>query len=98
MYQLAQTKAILQTADTVKYHGVALTNTSDWLIHIDAITSKAYHLLYFFESNFKDAPKTLKGALYFTNKKPVLQYACTASDPSTEIMQEKLERVRKRAA
>lgn len=88
----------IQTVDTVKYLGVTLTDALDWTIHINAITSKAYRLLYFFQRNFKDAPQRLKETLYFTNIKPVLEYACTAWDPSTGILQDKLERVQKRAA
>lgn len=49
----------IQTVDTVKYLGVTLTETLNWNAHIDAITSKAYRLLYF-QRNFKDAPQITK--------------------------------------
>lgn len=88
----------IQTVDTVKYLGVTLTETLDWTTHIDTIISKAYRLLYFFQRNFKDAPQALKETLYFTNIRPVLEYACTTWDPSTAILQEKLERVQRRAS
>lgn len=88
---------LVQCVNEVKYLGVTLTATLDWTSHIDKTCAKACRLLHFFQRNFKCAPKALKETLYLTNIRPIVQYACAAWDPFTIVLEDKLERVQKRA-
>lgn len=89
---------LVQCVDEVKYLGVTLTAVLDWTSHIDITSAKACRLLHLFQRNFKYAPKPLKETLYLTNIRPMLEYACAAWDPFTKVLEDKLERVQKRAA
>lgn len=89
---------VLQNVQQIKYLGVTLNSKLDWIDHIHATAAKASRLLYFFQRNFKHSPQSLKETLYFTNIRPILEYACAVWDPHTEVLKQQLERVQKRAA
>lgn len=90
--------ATLPVETEYKYLGVIFSANLSWNAHINYLTLKASRVLNFLRRNFRQAPTKLKETLYISNVRPILEYACSAWDPSTKSNIEALERVQARAA
>ena len=88
----------LSRADTAKYLGVHLTKNLSWNHHVDALCKKANSTSAFLRRNINACPRKTKILCYTTLLRPILEYACTVWDPSTQENITKLEKVQRRFA
>ena len=78
-------------------HNSTLQNMG-WDSHINAICSKASKTLGFLRRNLKVSSRNIKERAYKAFVRPVLEYASSVWDPSTQKHIDKLESVQRRAA
>lgn len=88
----------LDRVNNFKYLGIYFSSDLTRNKHIDYVTNKASGVLNFIKRNFKTAPVSLKEALYTTNVRPILEYACAIWDPHFHNLIYKVERIQNRAA
>ena len=88
----------LEFLTSIKYLGVNITNDLHWGKLIEEICNKSYRTLGLLKRNLSSCPMEVKLQAYKGLIRPVLEYASTAWDPHQSYLQEKLEKVKKRAA
>ena len=64
-----------------KYLGVTLNNKLTWSSHISNITNKANSVYDFLRCNFSNCTTKIKGELYKSMVRPILEYACNVWCP-----------------
>ena len=75
-----------------------IKNDLHWGKRTEEICNKSYRTLGLLERNLSSCPMEVKLQAYKGLIRPVLKYASTAWDPHQSYLQEKLEKVQKRAA
>ncbi|XP_070183866.1 uncharacterized protein [Littorina saxatilis] len=88
----------LENVTSAKYLGVTVQADLKWDIHIDTIVKKANQTLGFLRRNLKIGAVHTKELAYKSLVRPLLEYACTAWDPSSQKNIAKIEAVQRRAA
>ena len=88
----------LRKADTARYLGVDLSKNLSWNQHVDTLTKKANSTSAFLRRNIRACPRKTKVLCYTTLLRPIMEYACTVWDPSTQVNITKLEKVQRRFA
>ena len=88
----------LRTVTSAKYLGVTLQQDLSWEPHIRNICAKANQTLGFLRRNLRIGATKVKEASYKAYVRPILEYACTVWDPSTDTQMKILEAVQRRAA
>ncbi|KAK7095258.1 hypothetical protein V1264_006690 [Littorina saxatilis] len=73
----------LENVTSAKYLGVTVQADLKWDIHIDTIVKKANQTLGFLRRNLKIGAVHTKELAYKSLVRPLLEYACTAWDPSS---------------
>ena len=89
---------ILEQVDNAKYLGVTISNNLSWNKHIDNITAKGNRTLGFVRWNLKNCSRSVKTAGYTALVCPVIEYASTVWDPTTQTSIYSLELIRRRPA
>ena len=80
------------------YLGVCLSETLEWEVHINKITSKANSTLGFLRRNLKACPPKLRETAYFSLVSSSLEYSSAAWDPFRQKDIDKLEKIQRSAA
>lgn len=88
----------LTRATDYKYLGVHFSSNLTWTKHVEYVTAKSCKMLNFVKGNFRLAPPKIRELLYFSNVRPMLEYACVAWDPQSKSLCNMLELVQNRAA
>ena len=88
----------LENVESIKYHGVTITNDLRWNTHVSNVCTKANRTLGFLRRNLYSCPQEVKEAAYKGLVRPVLDYGSSVWDPPSVVLQEELESVQKRAA
>ena len=81
-----------------KYLGVTLNNKLTWSNHISNITNKANSVYGFLRRNFSNCTTKIKGELYKSMVRPILEYACNVWCPHYNKDIQLIEAVQRRAA
>ena len=91
---------VLEQVDNAKYFnlGVTISNNLSWNKHIDNITAKGNRTLGFVRRNLKNCSRSVKTAGYTALVRPVIEYASTVRDPTTQTNINSLELIQRRAA
>ena len=87
----------LAVEESSKYLGVTLTNDLSWK-HVENVAAKGNRTLGFIKRNLRECTKPVKAASYTTFTRPVLEYASTVWDPTTQSNIQTLEQIQRRAA
>ncbi|XP_072023123.1 uncharacterized protein [Amphiura filiformis] len=90
--------SILQTTNSHPYLGVTITDKLTWNKHIDNITASANRTLGFIRRNLYSCPQHVKESAYKTLVRPLVEYSSSTWDPYTQVLNNKLEMVQRRAA
>jgi len=88
----------LETVDHAKYLGVTLHQQMNWDTHITNIIGKASQTLGFLKRSLKISSPKLKAKAYLAFVRPILEYASSIWDPSTQVNIDRIEMVQRRAA
>ena len=80
-----------------KYLGVTLNNKLTWSNHISNITNKANSVYGFLRRNFSNCTTKIKGELYKSMVRPILEYACNVWCPHYNKDIQLIEAVQRRA-
>ena len=88
----------LAVEEASKYLGVTLTSNLSWNKHVENVAAKGNRTLGFVKRNLRECTKPVKAASYTTLVRPVLEYASTIWDPTTDHNIKVLDQVQKRAA
>ena len=88
----------LALEEASKYLGVTLTSNLSWNKHVENVAAKGNRTLGFVKRNLRECTKPVKAASYTTLVRPVLEYASTIWDPTTDHNIKILDQVQKRAA
>ena len=88
----------LAVEESSKYLGVTLTNDLSWNKHVENVAAKGNRTLGFIKRNLRECTKPVKAASYTTLTRPVLEYASTVWDPTTQSNIQTLEQIQRRAA
>ena len=89
---------ILEQVDNAKYLGVTISNNLSWNKHNDNITAKENRTLEFVRRNLKNCSRSVKTVGYTALVRPVIEYASTVGDPTTQTSINSLELIQRRAA
>ena len=81
-----------------KYLGVTIDRKLTWNDHIDNLTKKANNTRAFLQRNISSCPRAIKSRCYQTFVRPIVEYASTVWDPSTEKYTKAVENVQRQAA
>ena len=81
-----------------KYIGVTIDRKLTWNDHIDNVTNKANNTRAFLQRVISSCPQAIKSPCYQTYVRPIVEYASTVSDPSTEKYTKAVETVQRQAA
>ena len=76
-----------------KYLGVTIDRTLSWNEHINNVTKKANNTRAFLQRNINRCPDAIKTLCYQTFVRPIVEYASTVWDPSTEKNVKSVENV-----
>ena len=88
----------LAVEESSKYLGVTLTNDLSWNKHVENdVAAKGNRTLGFIKRNLRECTKSVKAASYTTLTSPVLEYASTVWDPTTQSNIQTIEQIQKRA-
>ena len=90
--------ATLEIVDSSKYLGVTLTNNLSWDTHVDNVAAKGNTSLGFIRRNLKDCTRTVKETSYTAIVRPIIEYAATVWDPTSQSKIKALENIQIRAA
>jgi hypothetical protein len=93
---LIHDKPVTQTKNA-KYLGVMINEKLSWNPHIDEVVKKSNKTLGFIKRNFYKSNKNIKLKCYLTLVRPILEYASSVWDPSTQVNIKRLEQTQKRA-
>ena len=74
----------LKEVKGVKYLGVTIDRTLSWNEHINNVTKKANNTRAFLQRNINRCPEAVKTLCYQAFVRPIVEYASTVWDPSTE--------------
>ena len=74
----------LAVEEASKYLGVTLTSNLSWNKHVENVAAKGNRTLGFVKCNLRECTKPVKAASYTTLVRPVLEYASTIWDPTTD--------------
>ena len=88
----------LTVEESSKYLGVTLTNDLSWNKHVENVAAKGNRTLGFINRKLRECTKPVKATSYTTITRPVLEYASTVWDPTTQSSIQTLEEIQKRAA
>lgn len=88
----------LKEVNGAKYLGVTIDRTLTWSEHISNVTKKANNTRAFLQRNISRCPQAIKALCYQTFVRPIVEYASTAWDPSTEKNIKAVENVQRQAA
>jgi hypothetical protein len=89
---------VLEQVDNAKYLGVTISNNLSWNKHNDNITAKENRTLEFVRRNLKNCSRSVKTVGYTALVRPVIEYASTVGDPTTQTSINSLELIQRRAA
>ena len=95
-YSLEET--VLENVKKIKYLGVTITNDLKWNTHVSNSCTKANRTLGFLRRNLVACPLDVKESAYRGLVRPILEYGSSVWDPQSILLQDELEKVRKRAA
>jgi len=84
----------IKQVSSAKYLGITINESLKWSEHISVISKKASSILGFLHRILKSCPMHIKESCYKSLVIPILEYACTISDPYTQkdITIEKIQR------
>ena len=68
------------------------------ITHVENVAAKGNRTLGFIKRNIRECTKPVKAASYTTLTRPVLEYASTVWDPTTQSNLQTMEQIQKRAA
>ena len=88
----------LTVEEASKYLGVTLTNTLFWNKHVENVAAKGNRTLGFIKRNPGECTISVEAASHTTPVRPVLEYASTVWDPSTQSSIQSQEQIQRRAA
>ena len=88
----------LEILDKIKYLGVTISNDLNWAKHVNNVSVRANRTLGLLKRNLKQCSQEVKLLAYKCLVRPALEYASTVWDPHQIYLQNKLERVQRRAA
>ena len=88
----------LKEVKGAKYLGVTIDRTLSWNEHINNVTKKANNTRAFLQRNINICPEAIKTLCYQVFVRPIVEYASTVSDPSTEKNIKSVENVQRQAA
>ena len=88
----------LDSPDSAKYLGVHLAKDLSWNQHANAVAKKASSASAFLQRNIGPCPRNTKVLCYKALIRPIVEYACTVWDPSTQKNINKLEMIQRRYA
>ena len=88
----------LKTVSSAKYLGVTIQSNARFNTHLNNIICSANRTLGFLRRNLKQAPIKTKTMAYKSLVRPLLEYASSVWDPSTQKDIARLEMVQRRAA
>ena len=74
----------LKEVKGAKYLGVTIDRTLSWNEHINNVTKKANNTRAFLQRNINRCPEAIKTICYQAFVRPIVEYASTVWDPSTE--------------
>jgi hypothetical protein len=89
---------VLEQVDNAKYLRVTISNNLSWNKHNDNITAKENRTLEFVRRNLKNCSRSVKTVGYTALVRPVIEYASTVGDPTTQTSINSLELIQRRAA
>ena len=89
---------MLENVTAAKYLGVTIQQNMSWDSHINAICTKANQTLGFLKRNLKVSSRIIKERAYKAFVRPVLEYASSVWDPTSQKHIDMLESVQRRAA
>ena len=89
---------VLENVDSIKYLGVTITHDLRWNTHISNMCTKANRTLGYLRRNLYHCPQDVKEAAYRGLVRPSLEYDSCVWDPQGVVLQQKIEKVQKRAA
>ena len=88
----------LRHVSCVKYLGLTVSADLRWNRHVDKVVAKSSNTLNFLRRNLRIRNTRVKAQAYKSLVRPLLEYSCTAWDPYTKQLINKLEMVQHRAA
>ena len=88
----------LKEVKGAKYLGVTIDRTLSWNEHINNVTKKANNTRAFLQRNINRCPEAIKTLCYQAFVRPIVEYASTVWDPSTEKNSKSVENVQRQAA
>ena len=88
----------LKEVKGAKYLGVTIDRTMSWNEHINNVSKKANNTRTFLQRNINRCPEAIKTLCYQTFVRPIVEYASTAWDPSTEKIIKSMENVQRQPA
>ena len=88
----------LESVDTAKYLGIAISSNMTWNAHINNIASKAQKLLGFLRRNLQIKNEHTKSIAYISLVRSNLEYCSTIWSPHTKKQKSEIEKVQHRAA
>ena len=89
---------VLDNVENIKYLGVTIINDLKWNTHVSNMCTKANRTLGFLRRNLSACPRRLKSRHIKDWCAQSWGMYCSVWDPSSILLQEELENVRKRAA
>ena len=87
----------LKKVKGAKYLGVTIDRVLSWNDHVNNVTKKANTTRAFLQCNINRCPEAIKTLRYQTFVRPILEYASTVWDPSTEKNIRSVENVQRQA-
>ena len=90
-------KPVTQTKNS-KYLGVVINEKLSWNPHIDETIKKSKKPLGLIKINFYKSNKNIKLKCYLTLVRPILEYASSVWDPSTQENIKRLEQTQKKSS
>ena len=87
----------LEIVDSSIYLGVTLTSNLSWDKHVDNVAAKGNRTLGFIRRNLKDCTRTVKDTNYTAIVRPIIEYAATVWDPTSQSKIKTLENIQRRA-
>ena len=90
--------SVLDNVKKIRYRSNTITNDLKLNTHISNICTKANRILSFLRHNLAACPQDVKESAYKGLVCPVLEYGSSVLDPQSILLQDELEKVKKRAA